>query len=216
MYEKFITSITRRDFVKEFAGGAAAAAAIAGTAAVVSEAAQSNIPPRDRKEITTPVGTKYNQYLFAGLKDNMSAMLPSMGAPSAYFRGEWQIPGANINMGWQVITKANFMEKEGHHHLVDEYFAIFGSQMPDIWGSFDAEVELCYGPEEEKHIITQPTFVFVPKGMHHCPLNFKVVNKPILFQAIHLGPRFHKIMGGKEYWFEGPNRSIDGWKGHPW
>jgi hypothetical protein len=75
---------------------------------------------------------------------------------------------------------------------------------------------LCMGPEEEKHIITQPTFVFVPKGLHHCPLNFKVVNKPILFQAIHLGPRFHKIMGGKEYWFEGPGRSLEGWKGHPW
>lgn len=216
MYEKFITTISRREFVKEVAGSAAAVSAIVGAGAAEAEAAQANIAPKDRKEISTPVGTKYNQYLFTGLKDNMSSMLPSMGAPSAYFRGEWQIPGASINMGWQVITKANFMEKEGHHHLVDEYFAIFGAHMPDIWGSFDAVVELCYGPEEEKHIITQPTFVFVPKGMHHCPLHFKVVNKPILFQAIHLGPRFHKIMGGKEYWFEGPNRSLNGWKGHPW
>jgi hypothetical protein len=211
MYEKFITSISRRDFVKEVAAGTTAAVAV-GSEVLASQA--SRPLPTDLSSYA--VGQKYSQYLFAGLKDNMSAMLPSMGAPSAYFRGAWQIPGASINIGWQVITKANFMEKEGHHHLVDEYFSIFGAQVPDIWSSFDAEVELCMGPEEEKHVITQPTFVFIPKGMHHCPLNFKVINKPLLFQAIHLGPRFHKIMGGKEYWFEGPSRSMEGWKGHPW
>ena len=211
MYEKYITTMTRRDFVKGVAAGTAAATVV-GTDSFAAQAAK----PLPKDLSGHAVGEKYSKNLFTGLRDNMSMMLPSMGGPSAYFRGEWQIPGANINLGWQVITKANFMEKEGHHHLVDEYFAIFGAQVPDIWSSFDAEVELCYGPEEEKHIITQPTFVFVPKGMHHCPLNFKVVNKPILFQAIHLGPRFHKIMNGKEYWFEGPSRSMDGWKGHPW
>ena len=211
MYEKLITTISRRDFVKEVAAGAGAVAAV-GADAFASETA----PDPQGEQLDRKVGEKYSPYMFTGLKDNMSAMLPSMGAPSAYFRGAWQIPGASINIGWQVITKANFMEKEGHHHLVDEYFSIFGAQVPDIWSSFDAVVELCMGPEEEKHIITQPTFVFVPKGLHHCPLNFKVVNKPILFQAIHLGPRFHKIMGGKEYWFEGPTRSLEGWKGHPW
>jgi len=211
MYEKFINSLTRRDFVREVAAGTAAAA-VAGAEIFASEAD----PALQADQATDSQGQKYSQYLFTGLKDQMSAMLPSMGGASAYFRGAWQIPGASINIGWQVITKANFMEKEGHHHLVDEYFAILGAQVPDVWSSFDAEIELCMGPEEEKHIITQPTFVFVPKGLHHCPLNFKVVNKPILFQAIHLGPRFHKIMGGKEYWFEGPGRSMEGWKGHPW
>lgn len=211
MYEKYIKSITRRDFVKEAAAGTAAAAMAASDAFASEAPAGSEVVELDR-----PSGDKYSQYLFTGLKDNMSAMLPSMGEPSAYFRGAWQIPGAGINIGWQVITQANFMEKEGHHHLVDEYFAIFGAQVPDIWSSFDAEVELCMGPEEEKHIITEPTFVFIPKGLHHCPLNFKIVNKPLLFQAIHLGPRFHKIMNGKEYWFEGPGRSLEGWKGHPW
>ena len=217
MYEKYITSMTRRDFVKEVAAGSTAVAGVAAAAVVGVDAFASQAARKLPTDLSSyAIGEKYSKYLFTGLRDNMSVMLPSMGGPSAYFRGEWQIPGANINLGWQVITKANFMEKEGHHHLVDEYFAIFGAQVPDIWSSFDAEVELCYGPEEEKHVITQPTFVFVPKGMHHCPLNFKVVNKPILFQAIHLGPRFHKIMNGKEYWFEGPSRSMDGWKGHPW
>jgi hypothetical protein len=211
MYEKYITSITRRDFVKEVTAGAAVAATIGAGAITAEAAAASAVTSLDR-----PVGDKYSQYLFTGLKDELSAMIPSFGAAAPYFRGAWQIPGASINIGWQVVTKANFMEKEGHHHLVDEYFCFFGAQMPDIWSSFDAEIELCLGPDEEKHIIKEPTFVFIPKGLHHNPCNFKIVNKPLLFQAIHLGPRFHKIMNGKEYWFEGPGRSMEGWKGHPW
>ena len=108
MYEKFINTITRRDFVKEVAAGTAAAAAL-GAEALASQSAPNL--PKDLESYAQ--GEKYSQYLFTGLKDNMSSMLPSMGAPSAYFRGAWQIPGASINMGWQVITKANFMEKEG-------------------------------------------------------------------------------------------------------
>lgn len=37
------------------------------------------------------------------------------------------------------------------------------------------------------------------------------VDKPLMFQAIHLGPRFHRRMDGKEDWFEGPGRSNEGW-----
>jgi hypothetical protein len=210
MYEKYIRSVTRRDFVRNVAAGTAAAAMMGSmTSAVASD--DTEVFSLDR-----PLGDKYSQYLFTGLKDELSAMIPSFGEPAPYFRGAWQIPGASINIGWQVVKHPNFMEKEGHHHLVDEYFVFFGAQVPDIWSSFDAEIELCIGPDEEKHIITEPTFVFIPKGLHHCPCNFKVINKPVLFQAIHLGPRFHKIMNGKEYWFEGPGRSFEGWKGHPW
>ncbi|HSW38955.1 MAG TPA: twin-arginine translocation signal domain-containing protein, partial [Acidobacteriota bacterium] len=181
MYEKYIRSLTRRDFVKNAAVGTATAA-IMGAGISASSAADSEVFTLDR-----PLGDKYSQYLFTGLKDELSAMIPSFGAPAPYFRGAWQIPGASINIGWQVVTRPNFMEKEGHHHLVDEYFAFFGAQVPDIWSSFDAEIELCLGPDEEKHIITEPTFVFIPKGLHHCPCNFKIINKPLLFQAIHLG-----------------------------
>jgi len=211
MYEKYINRVTRRDFVRNVAVGTAAAA-VAGAGVTSSGAA----PKSEVLTLDRPLGNRYSKYLFTGLKDTLSALIPAFGEPAPYFRGAWQIPGASINIGWQVVTQPNFMEKEGHHHLCDEYFCFFGAQMSDIWSSFDAEVELCLGPDGEIHLITEPTFVFIPKGLHHNPCNFKVVNKPLLFQAIHLGPRFHKIMNGKEYWFEGPGRSMEGWKGHPW
>jgi hypothetical protein len=46
--------------------------------------------------------------------------------------------------------------------------------------SLPAEIEIGLGPEREIHTITSPTAVFIPKGMVHCPLDFKRVDKPIL------------------------------------
>ena len=46
---------------------------------------------------------------------------------------------------------------------------------------FDAEVEFSLGSEGEKHLITRPTTVHVPKGMIHGPMNFKKIGKPIIF-----------------------------------
>ena len=211
MYEGLIKSITRRNFVKGITAGAAAVA-VADTDASAFEAD----PALQAAKAPGPQGLKYAQYVFSDLKDPISTNLKYMDSrPTAYFRGSHQIPGASINLGWQVIKAPNLMEREGHHHLVDEYFAILGAELPDVFSSFDAEIELCMGPEEEKHVITKPTFVFIPAGFHHCPLNFKVVNKPILFQAMHLGPYFQKIMNGQWYWFEGPGKSMAGWQGHP-
>ena len=44
------------------------------------------------------------------------------------------------------------------------------------------------GKELEKHTITSTTVVYIPKGVLHCPLNFRVINKPVLFHALYLGP----------------------------
>jgi len=40
-----------------------------------------------------------------------------------------------------------------------------------------AEVELWL--EDEKHIITRSSLVFIPAGMKHCPLTFLRVDKPV-------------------------------------
>ena len=210
MYEGLIRSMTRRNFFTGVASGAAAAVVAGGSASEADAALQDAKTPASQ-------GLKYSQYLFSDLKDPISTTLKYMDSrPAAYFRGAHQIPGASINMGWQVIKQGGyFMEKEGHYHLVDEYFAILGAELPDVFSSFDAEVELWMGPEQEKHVITKPTFVFIPAGFQHCPLNFKKVNKPLLFQAIHLGPYFQKIQNGQWYGFLGPGKSMALWKGHP-
>ena len=42
----------------------------------------------------------------------------------------------------------------------------------------------------EKHIITYPACVFIPKGTLHGPLNVKRVTKPLMFIDITLSPGY--------------------------
>ena len=55
--------------------------------------------------------------------------------PQAYFRGETYMPGANLHMGWQVITGPMPMEEPHFHHGVEEYLVFFGAQLPDVFSS---------------------------------------------------------------------------------
>jgi hypothetical protein len=54
-------------------------------------------------------------------------------------------------------------------------------------------VEIYIGEEQEKHVITEPTVLHIPKETIHCPLNFKVVNKPVIFMNVALTPQY--VMG---------------------
>jgi mannose-6-phosphate isomerase-like protein (cupin superfamily) len=145
---------------------------------------------------------KYARYVFSDFKEDSN--LPAVATPQAYFRGARQIPGANANMGWQLFVKPVFLEREPHTHDADEYLIFLGGQLPDMFSSFDAEIDLCMGEEQEPYLINKPTIVFVPKGMPHTPLNFRKIVKPVFFTALLLTPKFTKTMNGKEYSYDGP------------
>jgi mannose-6-phosphate isomerase-like protein (cupin superfamily) len=149
---------------------------------------------------------KYDQFFLTEFKEPSN--LPAVASPQAYFRGGRQIPGANMNMGWQLFVEPIYLEREPHTHDCDEYLIFLGGTLPDLFESFDAEVDFCIGGEMEEHLINKATIIFIPKGMVHCPLNFRKINKPIMFHAILLAPKFTKTMGGKEYSYDGP--AVDG------
>ena len=48
------------------------------------------------------------------------------------------------------------------------------------------EAEMRLGKEEEKHIITGPTAVVVPKGLPHCPITFLKADRPMYFWHVAL------------------------------
>ena len=148
---------------------------------------------------------RYDQYFLTEFKEPSN--LPAVAGPQAYFRGARQIPGANLNMGWQLFVEPIYLEREPHIHDCDEYLIFLGGKLPDLFESFKAEVDFWIGDEQEKHVIDKATIIFIPKGMVHCPLNFRKIDEPILFHAILLAPRFTKMMGGKEYSYDGPDVS---------
>jgi hypothetical protein len=74
---------------------------------------------------------------------------------------------------WKGSDKS---EVEAHTHDFDEVIAFFGTN-PDDPQDLCGEVELWL--EDEKHMLTKSCLVFVPKGMKHCPLVIRRVDRPI-------------------------------------
>jgi len=150
---------------------------------------------------------KYQQFVFSGFREEMK--LPFIAKPSAYFRGARQIPGAGVNMGWQLFVKPIRLETEPHTHDADEYLIFLGNDPADFFSSFDAEIDFFLGDEMEKYLINKPTIVYIPPNLTHCPLDFRVINRPVLFTALLQTPMFTKTMNGKEYKFDGPDAKGD-------
>ena len=110
-------------------------------------------------------------------------------SPQAYFRGDEDLPGSVMNVGFQVFKAPVLLEKEPHFHREDEYLVFLGAKLPDVFSSFDAEAHFYLGKTletMEKVVITEPTIIKLPKGWWHSPLNFVRIDKPLLFQAVVL------------------------------
>ena len=71
-------------------------------------------------------------------------------------------------------------QQRPHTHNFDEIL-FFHSTDTDDMTNLGVEAEMRMGKEEEKHIITAPTAVVVPKGLPHCPITFLKANRPTYF-----------------------------------
>jgi hypothetical protein len=151
---------------------------------------------------------KYARYFTTDIREESS--IPGIiEGPTFGLRGARQMPGAGANFGWIVITKPLFIDKVPHVHDGDEYLFFLGAQVPDSFSTFDAEIDFSIGEEQEKYTITEPTLIFIPRGLLHTPLNFRKINKPVLFGMILLTPRFTKTeRDGKQFSYDGPG--VDG------
>ncbi len=186
---------TRRKFVKNISAGTGALA--------LASSLQTALLPDQSGLIAAPAeaqstdGTKYGKYF---LRDNRQPPkandyvslnslppFPEIASPQTYFRGAVALPGATATIGWQVFIAPVCWETP-HVHKYDEFLIFLGAELPDLCKSFDAEIDLWMGEEMEKHTINSATVVFIPRGFQHCPLNFRVIKKPVLFHALYLGP----------------------------
>jgi hypothetical protein len=197
---------SRRDFFQDITAGAAGVAfagALAQLGVPVIAAAQDAKTPAP-KSANSPffkdpppwpkgtIGTKYDHLFSTKLREN--SMVPDIvPGPQAYFRGDSDLPGAKINMGWQIFVKPYRLELESHHHDTDEYLFFLGATFPDLCGSFDAEIEYFIGKEYEKKTITQATVLYIPAGLEHNPCDIKRVGKPLFFTALAMAPYFNGV-----------------------
>jgi hypothetical protein len=217
---------TRRAFFQDVTAGAAGVAfagALAQLGVPIVSAAQDSKPPSagyggavqdskqpQAKSADSPffknpppwpkgtIGNKYDHLFSTKIREN--SMVPEIvPGPQAYFRGDSDLPGAKINMGWQIFIKPYRLELESHHHDTDEYLFFLGATFPDLVGSFDAEVEYFIGKEYEKKTITQATVLYIPAGLEHNPCDIKRVGKPLFFSALALAPYFNGVYQTQGY-----------------
>jgi hypothetical protein len=121
------------------------------------------------------MANKYGKYLVTEPRGRDKGAFPRW-----IMYGARDFEGAEFSQRIHYIAEPYFMIKEAHSHDFDQFYLICGADFANPW-DFHAEIEFCLGKEEELHIITAPTAVHVPKGMIHGPMNFKKIEKPILF-----------------------------------
>ena len=97
--------------------------------------------------------------------------------------------GSDFSLTFTHITEPVLMEDKPHSHDFDIYLYFLGR---DDMADFGAEIEMGFGEEQEIHTITKPSSIYVPKGLIHCPLNFKRVDKPVLFVHATIAAKYVK------------------------
>jgi hypothetical protein len=136
--------------------------------------------------------TKYGKYIIREpLEKGMAPMLHicgeegCVGAPFGNFPVEVQL---------LCISEPIAFPHPAHSHDADEIFFIFGSN-PLNYYDFDAEIEIHFGEEGEKHIVDSTSIIFMPKGLIHGPIAITKVNKPFQWMHVLFTPKYDMTMG---------------------
>jgi hypothetical protein len=116
--------------------------------------------------------TKYDKYF---LKEPFGK---GGHAPLWTADGAKDFEGAGFSFRMHFLHEPFLMIKDAHKHDFEQFLIFIGAD-PKNPKDFGAEVE--FSIEGEKHIITATTVVHVPPGLVHAPLNFKRIDRPIIF-----------------------------------
>ena len=138
--------------------------------------------------------TKYGEYVIREPLHQSTSGIPTFhicteeGCVAARFPG---FPNEITMIG---IAAPTTMNPQPHAHEYDQLLLFWGGN-PLNFFEFDAEVEVFLGKEGEKHVIDTTAVVYVPRGLVHCPINYRRVGKPILFMQICDAPQYKRSVG---------------------
>jgi hypothetical protein len=138
--------------------------------------------------------TKYGKYILTEPKPYRGAPPTRADAPPndmtvniMYLDDEYLKGAFYTECDWLVKGYPKNVWVQAHTHDFDEIIAFLGSNPNDPKNLY-GEIEMWL--EDEKFIITKSCLIFVPKGMKHCPLTIKRVDRPI----------FHLTSGPGKAW----------------
>jgi hypothetical protein len=132
---------------------------------------------------------KYDQYITT---ECVKEITKRPGAYISSTRHLESFGGGELSIDCIYISSPHLMLTQSHKHEFAQYLNFFSAN-PEDPRDFDAEVELTLGEEQEKHIFTCPTSVYVAAGLLHGPLNFKRLGKPVLFLDIAATSKYARV-----------------------
>ncbi len=101
-----------------------------------------------------------------------------------------------MNTSWYMrVPTEKTVESRPHAHDVDELLGFFGNNPDD---RYDLGAEIEFWMEDEMHLITSSTMIFIPAGMTHCPLILRRVDRPIFHFSTVMGGRYEFSKGGEQ------------------
>jgi hypothetical protein len=131
---------------------------------------------------------KYSKYIVTEMKKHVveASWTPEVAVAARGKSGRvlWLdnevVPGSfYLETVWQYPRKAGdppFPITQAHAHDFDEVLCFFGTNPED---PHDLGGEIEFWLEDEKYILTKSCIIFIPKGLRHCPLEIKRVDRPI-------------------------------------
>ena len=90
--------------------------------------------------------------------------------------------GSDIVVGYGAIDKPFYALKEPHTHPYDEFVCLMGGDPMNL-DEFDAEIDFCFGEEQEKHVITTAAVLYCPANLPHCRPLFAPVRASVVVVA---------------------------------
>jgi hypothetical protein len=145
--------------------------------------------------------TRYGQYIVSDLR-TPARFTPEFNAAYAKWakRILWidkdVVEGSfQMNCSWYLRPPdVKTTEAKAHTHDADEIIGFFGNNWND---PYDLGAEIEFWLEDEMHIITSSSLIFVPHGMKHCPLILRRVDKPIFHFSTVTSGTYNYIPGPK-------------------
>jgi hypothetical protein len=83
----------------------------------------------------------------------------------------------NCNFNFLSILGSHVLPDPPHSHDCDEFLFLMPASYED-WPNLGGEVEIALGEDWERQSITTAAVVCLPKGVQHCPVYMKSVEKP--------------------------------------
>ena len=144
----------------------------------------------NKGELKSMAKAKYEKYVLkkpkVTLPPRKPTSVPTFGLSEELMSG---IKKLDCNFNFVGILAPHVLADPPHKHDCDEIL-FFISTDPKNTMDLGGVVEIALGEEWEKHVITTSAIICLPKGLQHCPVYVRKVNRPFYFGHLLLAAKY--------------------------